>query len=141
MSGAQAVKGADKHRQRLKRLSGAEVVKAAGRVLYVGADMIRAEAFGSISRGSISGKGHVASRPGEAPNRDTGVLQAGLRAQLISPLLAEVSSNAPYAGALERGTSRMAARPYMRPARDNKAKEIQRLFDSEISKLVKRSGA
>lgn len=131
--------GREKHINRLKKLAGHEIVKAADRVLYVGSDMIRAEAFQSISRGSISGKGHVPSRPGEPPNRDTGVLQAGLDNRLVKPLVAEVSSNAPYAGAMERGTSKVAARPYMRPARDKKAPEIQKLFEQEIGKLVKRS--
>ena len=139
MPGAQGVIGREAHINRLKRLSGGEVVAAARRVLFVGSDMIRAEAFQSISRGSISGKGHVPSKPGEPPNRDTGVLQAGLENKLTGPLTAEVSSNAPYAGALERGTSKVAARHYMRPARDKKAPEIQRLFETEIGKLVKRS--
>ena len=135
------MKGRDAHRQRLKKLSGPDVVKAAGRVLYVGADMIRSEAFRSISAGSVSGKGHVPSNPGEPPNRDTGVLQAHLRAELVAPLEAQVTSEAPYAAALEFGTSRMEARPYLRPARDAKAPEIQRLFEVEIDKLVKGSGS
>lgn len=133
------MKGRKEHVQRLRKLSGPEVVKAASKVLYVGADMIRAEAFRSISAGSVSGKGHVPSKPGEPPNRDTGVLQANIEAQLVEPLVAEVSSNAPYAAVLEFGTSKMAARPSMRPARDKKAPEIQRLFETEIAKLVKRS--
>lgn len=135
------MKGRDAHRQRLKKLSGPDVIKAAGRVLYVGADMIRSEAFRSISAGSVSGKGHVPSQPGEPPNRDTGVLQAHLRAALVAPLEAQVTSEAPYAAALEFGTSKMEARPYMRPARDAKAPEIQRLFEVEIDKLVKGSGS
>jgi hypothetical protein len=99
------------------------------------------------------------------------VLQAHLRAELVSPLDAQVTSEAPYAAALENGSSRKAgtgrgsfptrkdgsskfgpikrefgdsktaARPYMRPARDNKAPEIQRLFETEIDKLVKGSGS
>jgi len=134
------MKGRDAHRQRLKKLSGPAVVKAANKVLYVGSDMIRTEAFRSISAGSVSGKGHVPSSPGEPPNRDTGVLQAHLRAELVSPLEAQVASEAPYAAALEFGTSKMEARPYMRPARDKQAGEIQRLFETEIDKLVKGSG-
>ena len=133
------MKGRDAHRQRLKKLSGPAVVKAANKVLYVGSDMIRTEAFRSISAGSVSGKGHVPSSPGEPPNRDTGVLQAHLRAELVSPLEAQVASEAPYAAALEFGTSKMEARPYLRPARDKKAPEIQRLFETEIDKLVKGS--
>lgn len=133
------MKGRKEHVQRLGKLSGPEVVKAASKVLYVGADMIRAEAFRSISAGSVSGKGHVPSKPGEPPNRDTGVLQANIEAQLVEPLVAEVSSNAPYAAALEFGSSKVAARPSMRPARDKMAPTIQRLFETEIAKLVKRS--
>jgi HK97 gp10 family phage protein len=135
-----AMKGRDKHSQRLKALTGAAVVKAANRVVYVGADMIRGEAFVSISRGSVSGKAHVPSRPGEPPNRDTGVLQGHLENQLVKDLVAEVSSNAPYAAALEFGTSKMEARPYMRPARDKEAPRIERLFKSEMADLVRRSG-
>ena len=135
------MKGRQKHVDRLKILSGQNrIIKAAGRVLYVGADMIRAEAHRSISRGSRSGKKHVPSSPGEPPNRDTGVLQAHLRAELVSPLEAQVASEAPYAAALEFGTSKMEARPYLRPARDKQAPEIQRLFEVEIDKLVKGSG-
>ena len=135
------MKGRQKHVDRLKILSGQNrIIKAAGRVLYVGADMIRAEAHRSISRGSRSGKKHKPSAPGEPPNRDTGVLQAHLRAELVSPLEAQVASEAPYAAALEFGTSKMEARPYMRPARDKQAGEIQRLFETEIDKLVKGSG-
>lgn len=136
-----AMKGRQKHADRLKILSGqGRLIKAVGRVLYVGADMIRAEAHRSISAGSVSGKGHVPSSPGEPPNRDTGVLQAHLRAALVAPLEAQVTSEAPYASALEFGTSRMEARPFLRPSRDAKAPEIQRLFEVEIDKLVKGSG-
>ena len=137
-----AMKGRQKHADRLKILSGqGRLIKAAGRVLYVGADMIRAEAHRSISAGSVSGKGHVPSQPGEPPNREFGGLQAHLRAELVAPLEAQVSSEAPYASALEFGTSRMEARPFLRPSRDAKAPEIQRLFETEIDKLVKGSGS
>ena len=136
------MKGRQKHADRLKILSGqGRLIKAVGRVLYVGADMIRAEAHRSISAGSVSGKKHKPSAPGQPPNRDTGVLQAHLRAELVSPLEAQVSSEAPYASALEFGTSRMEARPFLRPSRDAKAPEIQRLFETEIDKLVKGSGS
>ena len=131
------MKGRREFHAKLSKLAGSDVEKAARRVLYVGADMIRAHAFREISRGSVSGKGHVASAPGDYPNRDTGVLQAGLEAKVTGPLEAEVSSNAPHAAPLETGTSKMAARPHMRPARDAKAPEINRLFAAEIDKLTK----
>ncbi len=135
-----ALKGQKKHSDRLKRMSGGGIVAAAGRVVFVGSDMIRAEAFRSISASSISGKNHVASAPGEAPNRDTGVLQANIENSKTGPVSAEVRSKAPYAAPLEFGTSKMAARPYMRPARDKMAPKIRKLFAREIDKLVKGSG-
>ena len=71
------MKGRQKHADRLKILSGqGRLIKAVGRVLYVGADMIRAEAHRSISAGSVSGKKHKPSAQNTPPNRDTGVLQA-----------------------------------------------------------------
>lgn len=135
------MQGRDKWDARLKALAGADVVKSTKRVLYDGSDMIRAEAFRSISAGSVYGKNHVPSAPGEPPNRDTGVLQAHIENRMVSDLEAEVSSNAPYAAPLEFGTSKMAARPYMRPARDKVAPEMQRLFAAEINKLIQRSGS
>lgn len=133
-----SMKGKDKFMRRLKTLA-SEAEDVAGRVVYVGSDMIRAEAFRSISAGSISGKNHVASLPGEPPNRDTGELQAHLTNSKTGPVTAEVRSDAPYAAALEFSTSRMEARPYLRPARDKMAPDINRLFSQEIGKLVKRS--
>lgn len=134
-----ALKGKDRHLKRLRGMSGSGVVKTAGHVVFVGSDMIRAEAFRSISAGSVSGKGHVPSAPGEPPNRDTGVLQGGLENNQTGPISAEVRSTAAYAAPLEFGSSKMAARPYMRPARDKEAPRIQRLFAQEIGKLVKSS--
>lgn len=132
------IKGRDRLSRRFAALGEAE--KIAGRVLFVGADMMRAEAHRSISAGSVSGKGHVPSAPGEAPNRDTGHLQANLETSMPRPLVAEVRSQAEYAAALEFGTSRMSARPYMRPARDKVAPEVARLMAKEFGDHVKRKG-
>ena len=68
------------------------------------------------------------------------MLQAHIETSQPSPLVAEVTSSAPYASALEFGTSKMAERPYMRPARDAEEPKIQRLFAQEMDKVVKRSG-
>lgn len=129
-------KGKDRHARRLRRLR-EEAIKAAGRVVYVGSDMVRAEAFRSVSAGSVSGKGHIPSRPGEPPNRDTGVLQAHFTNRLTGPLSAEFRSDAPYALGLEIGTSKVAARPYVRPARDKMEPIIRRLFAQELNKIIK----
>jgi HK97 gp10 family phage protein len=138
--GAVSLKGADKHRRRMKRLSDASVVRLVGAALYEGADTIKAEAQRLISAGAVSGKNHVPSRPGEPPNYDTGVLSSHIEASRTGPLTAEVRSSAPYAAALEFGTSKMAARPYMRPARDNKLPEVRKRFADNLEKIVKASG-
>lgn len=172
------MKGKAKHIARLKKLSGPEIAKVANAVVYAGADTIRAHAHHLISRGSVSGKNHAPSAPGEPPNRDTGNLQAHLEATNPKPMIGQVASKAKYAAALEFGanikhpggtpyfmrdgkpvfvsnsghgafhtlpvtkphTIEIKARPYMRPARDAKAKEIRKDFADAIDKLVKRSG-
>lgn len=135
-----AFRGAKKHINRLKKLQSDEVVRLANQVIYEGADDIRAEAFRMISAGSVSGAGHVASLPGQAPNRDTGTLQANLTVSQKDILQAQVRSDAPYAAALEFGTSKMGARPYMRPARDKKKGTVRRRMVRQMNILVKRSG-
>ena len=134
------MKGRREHANRLRKLASEDVVRMAGKAVYVGSDMIRAEAHHSISAGSVSGKGHVASKPGEPPNRDTGDLQAGLTNDRVSPLVAEVKSSAPHARPLEFGTSKMGARPYMRPARDKMKPKVEKMFRDELGKLMQRSG-
>lgn len=134
-----AMKGADRHLRRLRTLGGPEVVRIAGAIAYEGADTIKAEAQRLISAGSVSGKGHVPSAPGEPPNFDTGTLSRKIVTEQTGKLSAEVRSEAPYAAALERGTSKMAARPYMRPARDAKAKQIRKRFAEQMDRLTKRS--
>jgi hypothetical protein len=101
---------------RLKGLSIAKLGPALGRALYATASKIAVDAQVSITRGAVSGKGHVPSRPGEPPMNDTGMLANAIEAALVEPLKAEVRSNAPYSEALEYGTSTIAERPFWRPA-------------------------
>jgi hypothetical protein len=109
---------------RLEGLAGQKAIERVGQALYWGAQQIQSEAQHLITEGSVSGKNHVPSLPGEPPNNDTGILKSNIEAVQTAPLRSEVSSNAPYAVPLEKGTSKMAARPYMGPATRNKRKEI-----------------
>lgn len=134
-------KGLDKHLRRMRALGGPEMIRAVGAAVYESADAIRAEAFRSISAGSVSGAGHVASKPGEPPNRDTGNLQSKLKTVPTGPISAEVRSEAEYAAPLEFGDSRnLAARPYMRPARDKELQPSRKRLAQQLDRLVKRSG-
>lgn len=135
-----AIRGLDKHLRRMRALGGQEMVRAVGAAVYESADAIRAEAFRSISAGSVSGAGHVASSPGQAPNRDTGYLQSQLNTAPNGPISAEVRSEAAYASALEFGNSKVAARPYLRPARDKELEPSRRRLAKQLDRLNKRSG-
>lgn len=124
---------------RLRRMSGPDLAQHVGQALFVAGQEIEIEAELSITRGSVSGKHHVQSRPGEPPNNDTGILAGNIETTEISPLRVEVSSNAPYAAALEFGTSKMAARPYMRPATQVKRERVLELVKLAIRRAKGRA--
>src|SRR5262249_42861014 len=61
------------------------------------------------------GRVHVGSSPGEYPNTDTGELVRNMYFRLVAPFVAHWGNTAKHALPLEKGTSRMAARPFVRP--------------------------
>lgn len=130
-----ALKGRKEAVGRMKALaSGAD--KFLGPALFAGGELIQVDAQISITRGSISGAGHVPSKPGEPPNQDTGVLANNIETVQVGPTTVHVSSNAPYSAALEFGTSKMEARPFMRPARDRKKAEVKRMVEAAFGRFV-----
>lgn len=133
-----ALKGAKAHVARLKRLSGAGLEREVGKALFVGGNRIQVAAQISITAGAVSGKRHTPSAPGKPPNQDTGVLGNNIETVQIEPTLVEVSSNAPYSAALEFGTSRVAARPFMAPARDKERGDVEKLVADAVKRLAKR---
>lgn len=110
------ITGLGAYTAKLDRLAGPAVVAEIGRTLFVVGSQIAADAQISISDGAVSGAGHVASLPNMPPNSDTGQLAREIEVTQPAPLLTEVAAYAPYASALEFGTSKMAERPFMRPA-------------------------
>lgn len=133
------VTGTKAHAARLRKLSGPEMIRRVGTALFAGGQLIEVEAQISITNGAVSGKNHVPSSPGEPPNQDLGVLANNIETVQTAPLRAEVSSNAPYAAALEFGTSKMAERPYMRPATAKKRKEVTVLVRRAVSEAINQS--
>lgn len=131
-------RGIRSHLRRLKKLSGPEAERLVSRALFVGADMIATEAQISITSGAISGKGHIPSKPGEAPNADTHDLANKIEAIQKKPLTAVVESNSGHA-AIERDWGNVAARPYLRPAREKLKKEVKKLVQRAIDKAVENS--
>ncbi len=129
--------GAKAHAARIRALAGPEMVRRVGAALFAGGQIIQTRAQLSITNGAVSGKGHVPSLPGQPPHQDTGVLANNIETVLVAALKAEVSSNAPYAAALEYGTSRMAERPYMRPAVAQSRKEVVELVRRAVHQATR----
>jgi len=128
--------GRKAHVARLKRMGGPTMEREVGKALFAGGNRIQVEAQISITTGAVSGSKHVASAPGQAPNQNTGVLGNNIETVQREPLLVEVSSNAPYSAALEFGTSRMDARPFMAPARDKERGAVEQLVANAVRRVT-----
>lgn len=132
------MKGARAHIRRLKKLASPRELRPIGQAVFEAAELIQQEAQISITTGAVSGKGHVPSRPGEPPNADSHVLADNIRSYKIGPFAAMVRSEAPYA-LIEWDWGRVAARPYMRPARDKKLGEAQQKVTDALNFVIRRS--
>lgn len=132
------IRGGKAHLARLRKLE-KDTTRFVGLALFAGGESIQIEAQLSITQGAVSGKNHVPSKPGEPPNQNTGRLGDNIETVQKGTLLVEVSSNAPYSIPLEFGTSKMAARPFMRPARDKKRAEVVALVERALSQAVRQS--
>jgi len=133
------LKGATKHVARLRALAGANTERLVEQALFAAGEMIQVEAQLSITRGAVSGKNHVPSAPGDPPNQDTGVLAGNIETTRAGKLRVRVTSKAPYSTPLEFGTSKMAARPFMRPARDKMKRHAEALVTKAVQRAVKQS--
>lgn len=108
-----------------------------GKALFVAAQNIATEAKRLITEGSISGKNHVPSKPGQPPNADTRLLDQSIRPQKIYETYFQVIATAPYSAALEFGTKKMKERPFMRPAVKAKRAEVIDLVQRAMRKAAK----
>ena len=120
------------HRNRLARLR--RIKTPALKALYEAGELVRADAAASIKEGAISGPGHIPSQPGQPPNADTHRLDLSIDT-VLSPTKLSVSiiSKAPYSAALEFGTSKMAARPFLRPALRRNRNRLVRGFVEAVN--------
>lgn len=136
------IRGVEEHKRRLRAMRGAGMVRPVTRAVFAAAQDLAADASLSITQGSVSGKNHVPSRPGEPPNADTQVLNRNIEATSTGPLTAEASSNAPYATAQEFGSESqsLAERPYMRPAAKRSRPVAQQRIVDAVNKVIRRRG-
>jgi hypothetical protein len=134
--------GRDAHAARLRRIAGPAMVGNVTRALFASAQDIAVDAAVSITEGSVSGKGHVPSLPGEPPNADTHVLSNSITADSPAPLKAEAYADARYAAAQELGSEviGLAERPYMRPAAAKNRDKIARRVTDAVNRVIEASG-
>lgn len=135
------VTGAAKHLRRMQRM-GPAVEREASSLVYTLADMHATEAALSITAGSVSGAAHVPSQPHEPPNADTSVLDRSIHVESAGQFKALSVADVLYALALEFGTvkhdgsPKIIERPYMRPAAKKVRKNIDKLADAAVRRIV-----
>jgi phage gpG-like protein len=105
--------------------------------LVLSAELVRKtalEKIAKISNGRLvvrKGSTHWVSKAGDAPNTDTG--------RLVGSFFRDVQGNKAFVGArtnyafeLEYGSSKKAARPYLRPSLQEKSGEINKIFNRAV---------
>lgn len=127
---------ARKHSERLKRMV-AKTPQQVTRALYAAGQLLELDAERSITSGAVSGVNHIPSNPGQPPNADTHFLDSNIETEIGGPGLVTVTSKANYSAALEWGTSRMAARPFMRPAVERNRKKVVQMVGDAVNVTIK----
>lgn len=106
-------------------------------------EVLKGQRSGKKYRKPFSKVRYTASAPGESPARRTGALRlgwiGGVEAKLSSharkkstiKVTAYIESNLPYAGYLEEGTERMAARPYVEKIKEKAQPEIENIMKKD----------
>lgn len=130
------IRNRDKLRLRFKQITSPAATAKLQKALRVGGEMIQTTAQISITTGAVSGAGHIPSAPGEAPNNDSGRLAGSIETNDTGRLEVTVSADSGYASVLEFGSSKMAPRPFMRPARDKKRKEATALIARAVDHIL-----
>jgi len=138
------VRGIRELRQRLGRISRETRVEVE-RAIQRGALAIESRAVQGIIDPPKSGriyrskhrKGalHQASAPGQFPAADSGRLHQSITnvdASSGDVIRRDIGANAPYATALELGTSKMAPRPFMQPAFDENVAAVSQSIQAAI---------
>lgn len=97
-----------------------------------GEAILKADLLSRPGTGELYGK-HRASAPGEPPAPDTGRLRAATQADEQvrhegDDLVGRVVANTEYAAALETGTERMAARPYLSRLKSEHSDDLREAF-------------
>jgi hypothetical protein len=76
------------------------------------------------------------SSPGEAPAQVSGDLAASIRAHQTGEAAYQVGTALAYGGALEIGTARAAARPWLRPALERVRAQARQLAQAALEQIA-----
>lgn len=136
----------ERNMKRLARKFGQAVVEGA----IAGGNLVRSTAIDSIqtvSNGeqvtrSRAGGGeydHTTSKPGDAPNTDTGRLVSSIQIEVTGKTVF-VGSTLQYASYLEFGTRSMLPRPWLFPAVESNRRQIEKLIKKELDIESRKAG-
>ena len=141
------VSGSQDILKRLRKVSN-NVDEIAADSVYLTANLIKNTAVQSIQSVSVGQtvrrpkqgggmRNHIASRPGDAPNTDNSDLVKSISVQPLQPKKTmTVGVNAEYAQALEFGTKKMKARPFMQPAIEENKDALDRFLANKLKALL-----
>lgn len=136
------VRGSEQLRRNLARLAGSQRRQAQRDGLEAGIRVVETHVKVALqtpgsgevyTRGGIS---HRASAPGQPPAIDTGTLINSIEVGEVTPMQAILGVGAEYGEYLEFGTSRMEARPFLRPAMDENEGEILQAVEATVAAFV-----
>lgn len=126
---------------RLRRA--AKVASAMNEWANESAEIIAQEARSLVDEGGIPSPNHIPSDPGQSPNTDSGKMVAHINAEDLpetgqAAVISDAMSDSWYSYALiEFGNSRVAERPYMRPATSNKRKVVLANARTAVNKVIR----
>jgi len=115
-----------------------DYLKQVKQIVARGGNLVRNTAVRSIQSHQSSGvtytkynpnRTHTASKEGNPPNTDTGFLVNNINIVIDGDGLgASIESRADYSEALEFGTSKMGARPFLQPALEENRSTIKQMY-------------
>ena len=119
------------------------IVQTANQVRNTAVRSVQDETMGTyVTRYSQGGSAydHVASRPGNAPNTDTGALVNSIAVEKIrGEPVAFVGSGLEYSKYLELGTKHMQPRPWLQPALDKNLSNLEKNIIRQAKNMIKQA--
>lgn len=116
-------------------------VRAVNAIRNAELEVLSGQRSGRTYRKPYSKATYQASAPGEPPARRTGNLRLHWNGDVKSEMtagngvaiVAQLESQESYAGYLENGTSRMAARPFVEKIKEEASSEIEKIYSESYS--------